>query len=121
MSESNLMRRIQVALSASGARLFRNQSGRYKLEDGRWLASGLCNGASDLIGWTSRTITPDMVGQRVAVFTAVEVKSPGAHTESQRLAEQAAFVAAVNHDGGIAFFANSVDGASALLAIKRPS
>lgn len=32
-------------------------------------------GWPDLTGWTTITITPDMVGQRIAVFTAEEVKS----------------------------------------------
>lgn len=36
---------------------------------------GMPEGFPDLVGWTSVEITPDMVGQRVAVFTGVEVKS----------------------------------------------
>jgi hypothetical protein len=41
---------------------------------------GMPTGFPDLCGWTSVEITADMVGQTVAVFTAVEVK-----TGSQRL------------------------------------
>lgn len=31
----------------------------------------------DRIGWTPVTITPDMVGKTVAVFTSIEIKSKG--------------------------------------------
>jgi hypothetical protein len=33
-------------------------------------------GSADLIGYRSITITPDMVGQQVAVFASIEVKTP---------------------------------------------
>jgi hypothetical protein len=36
---------------------------------------GMPDGFPDLCGWTSVEITPDMVGQTIAVFTAVEVKT----------------------------------------------
>ena len=36
--------------------------------------AGLCKGSSDLIGWKTITITPDMIGKKIAVFTAIEVK-----------------------------------------------
>ncbi|MNC58682.1 hypothetical protein D3C75_1084300 [compost metagenome] len=32
-------------------------------------------GASDLPGWTTVEVTPEMVGQRIAVFTAIETKA----------------------------------------------
>jgi hypothetical protein len=35
---------------------------------------GLVRGSGDLIGFTTVTITPDMVGTQVAVFTSGEVK-----------------------------------------------
>ena len=34
-------------------------------------------GWPDLCGWTEVTVTPDMVGKRIAVFTAEEVKADG--------------------------------------------
>ena len=40
-------------------------------------------GWPDLCGWTEVEITPDMVGQRVAVFTGVEVKVTGKLSKSQ--------------------------------------
>jgi hypothetical protein len=33
-------------------------------------------GSADLIGYRTITITPEMVGQQVAVFTSIEVKTP---------------------------------------------
>lgn len=97
------MRRIQVALSRLGARVFRNQVGRYELKSGGWLSSGLCVGSSDLVGWLPVAVTPEMVGRRVAVFVAVEVKDlKGRTTPAQDL-----FLKMVTESGGIAFTARS--------------
>jgi hypothetical protein len=41
-------------------------------------------GWSDLVGITSKIITPDMVGQRVAIFTAEEVKATGTLSLAQK-------------------------------------
>jgi len=43
----------------------------------RAVTVGLFKGSSDLIGYTRKKITPDMVGQTVAIFTAIEIKRPG--------------------------------------------
>jgi hypothetical protein len=56
-------------------RLFRNNTGVLRDANGRPVSFGLCKGSADLIGWTTRTITADMVGQQVAVFTSIEVKA----------------------------------------------
>lgn len=105
MTEANLLKHVLLRVNALGARLFRNQVGQYQLADGRWLRSGLCKGSSDLIGWTSVKVTPAMVGQHIAVFTAVEVKAAnGRVSDEQRL-----FVSAVQNNGGIACVAFSVD------------
>ncbi len=72
--------------------------GAIVLQNARPLHAGLCVGSSDLIGWKSVTITPDMVGQQVAVFVAAEVK-----TASGRLTgEQTNFLDKVRAAGGIA-------------------
>lgn len=56
-------------------------------------------GASDLCGWTTVKITPEMVGRDVAVFTAIETKrSSGGRTSP----EQKNFVDVVRRGGGIA-------------------
>lgn len=38
----------------------------------------------DLTGWTSVQITPDMVGQRMAVFTGIEIKTSGKRSKEQK-------------------------------------
>lgn len=103
MSESRVLHDCLLKASRIGWRLFRNQVGTYKLPDGRFLSSGLCKGSSDLIGWRTVTITPDMVGQHLAQFVAVECKA-----ENGRLSpEQENFLRVVRDAGGHAVMAKS--------------
>lgn len=67
-------------------------------------------GTSDAIGLHTITITPDMVGRQVAVFTAIEVKDQAVLTDAQRR-----FLLAVHNLGGIAGCARSVDDARRIL------
>jgi hypothetical protein len=46
---------------------------------------GAPNGWPDLAGWTEIEITPDMVGQKIAVFTAREAKVTGNLSAHQKL------------------------------------
>jgi hypothetical protein len=89
-------------------RLFRNNVG-VAIENHhgikRRIRYGLCPGSSDLIGWKTITVTPDMVGQRLAIFTAVEVKSDGGRVSSG----QRNFIDCVIDAGGRAGVARSVD------------
>jgi hypothetical protein len=48
-------------------RLWRNNIG-LAFYQGKYVQYGLAPGSGDLIGFRSVTITPEMVGQRVAVF-----------------------------------------------------
>lgn len=78
---------------------FRNNRGVFfTLDLMRKVRAGLdVDGSSDLIGWRSVIITPDMVGKKVAVFVACEVK-----TEKGRLSEtQEKFINNVRAAGGI--------------------
>jgi hypothetical protein len=107
-SERNIQQEIRLALSKTGSRMFRNNSGAFKDSTGRWVRYGVANpGGSDLIGWTPVTVTADMVGQRLAVFTAIEVKGPKGKTSP----EQTNFIDRVKIDGGIAGVARSADDA----------
>jgi hypothetical protein len=120
MNEAALSHHIQLQASDHGTTLFRNQTGRYELKDGRWLVSGLCVGGSDLIGWKSVEITADMVGKRMAIFAAVEVKSPTATgNKKQPTVEQDRFLKAVQSAGGVAFCTNNLEEAMRLLTGSR--
>jgi len=44
---------------------------------------GAPNGFPDLAGWESITITPEMVGKKIAVFTGYEVKATGDLSKKQ--------------------------------------
>lgn len=98
MNETNLLKTIQLAVGRiQSVRLFRNNVGVAVAPQGGVVRYGLCNGSSDLIGWQSLTVTPDMVGKRIARFVAVEVK-----TERGRISEeQTRFLSAVKDAGGI--------------------
>jgi hypothetical protein len=111
MSEQHIQQHIRLACSTGPVRLFRNNTGVLRDQHGRPVSFGLCKGSADLIGWTTRTITADMVGQQVAVFTSIEVKS----ATGRPTPEQRAWLAAVETAGGIAGVARSVADAEALL------
>lgn len=112
--ESSIQKRIWVAMSKLGYRMFRNNVGqawqgtsipvsggfavmtannqRLKIPAGsvlilgaRPFRAGLTKGSSDLIGWRTIEITPDMVGSKVAQFVAAEIKAPtGRETTEQK-------------------------------------
>lgn len=112
-AETDLQQRIRLALGTrSDLRLFRNQVGQ--LPDprtGRMVQFGLARGSADLVGWRTITITPDMVGQRVAVFTSIEVKTERGRVRS----EQHAWLSTVQQSGGIAGIARSIQDANAIV------
>jgi hypothetical protein len=115
--ETTLQQQIRLALGTRpDARLFRNQVG--SLPDprtGRLVTFGLARGSADLIGWRTVVITPDMVGQRVAVFTSIEVKTPTGRMRP----EQETWLGVVRGAGGIAGVARSVGDACKI--IETPS
>lgn len=128
-SESTVMRRVWLALGSGATRLFRINSGMAwisgmgpkgvrHMQDGSVLIKaarpvamgfGLTNGkalsgVSDLCGWTTVRITPEMVGRDVAVFTAVETK----RSKGGRASElQKNFIDQIEQAGGIAGVAAS--------------
>lgn len=143
MSESQIGAEIRQKLSRGPARLFRCNVGtgwagggrnrkatrvtpanlagmRAELRPGdvvvpnaRPLHAGLAKGNGDYVGWVSREITPEMVGQRVAVFASLEVKVPGqlARPEQRNWRDQ------VTAAGGLAGVADSVEKAHTLLGL----
>ena len=131
MSEMAVLRQVLDACGRGEVRLFRQNVGRgwvgnstpfrsrqtitvgpgdVLVRNARPLIAGLCPGSSDLIGWRTVEITPEMVGQRVAVFAALEVKDRGKLTT-----EQANFLRVLGEAGGIAAEVRSVEDARAAL------
>lgn len=112
MSEKTLLNEMQLIASRSkrcvlfrnnvgqgwAGRIIERTSARLVLTDFRPLQAGLVKGSSDLIGWTVVTITPEMVGRKIAVFTAFEAK-----TKTVKLSDaQMIFLNRVIESGGIA-------------------
>ena len=114
MSEQSIQQHIRIACSTGNTRLFRNNTGTLRDQHGRPVSFGLCKGSADLIGYRTITITPDMVGQQVAVFLSIEVKTPTGRIRP----EQQQWLDMVQSAGGIAGVARSVEDAKALLAAQ---
>ena len=112
LSEQRIQQEIRLAVSHGSTRLFRNNTGTLKDQNGRPVQFGLCKGSADLIGWKRVTITPEMVGQQVAVFTSIEVKTPTGRIRP----EQQQWLDAVQAAGGIAGVARSVEDAQRIMA-----
>jgi len=112
-SEQTIQQHIRLTCSTGATRLFRNNTGTLRDINGRPVSFGLCKGSADLIGWTTRTVTQDMVGQQIAVFTSIEVKAATGRIRP----EQQQWLNAVQAAGGIAGVARSVGEAMDLLSI----
>lgn len=139
--EAPNMRAIWGAVCSLGASiLFRLNSGKawtspgrpQRLDDGRIvlpagarpiaLGLGLADGSpavgqSDLFGWTSVVITPEMVGCRVAVATGVEAKREKGGRTSE---DQANFGQQLLAAGGIWGVANTPSVAQSIIREWRP-
>lgn len=137
-TESTVQRNVWLALARRAlarVTLFRANSGKAWLSGGgkvevdargtahvpfaRPVALGLAltsgdtaPGLSDLAGWTDVVITPEMVGRRVPVFTAIETKESGG---GRRRENQINFVQQVQKAGGIAGFAASEQQANEII------
>lgn len=130
MSEGDLMRRIQLACCEDPrARLWRNNVGEawqgeilrkfgncITLANVRRIHVGLCTGSGDLIGGVSKLITPQMVGQRVFVFSNLEIKTPKGRVSP----EQKNYIAVVKSLGGIAGVARDEIEARKVLTLDSP-
>jgi hypothetical protein len=123
MAEFAFMKEVLAAFGRGATRLFRCNAGvswqGLELEHTREIIvlknpraiHGWPEGTADLVGWQSVEVTPEMVGQRVAVFVAVETKSPaGRLTQGQRR-----FLTAVKSAGGLACAARTLPEVAAVL------
>ncbi len=110
--ETNIWRTIILESQKLGYRLFRNQRYKGKTDKNAWVDCGVGgDGGSDLVGYRIITITPDMIGKQVAIFTAIETKIKGGYKRP----EQKLFIDAVNKNGGIGLFAYSMDDLNSVL------
>ena len=112
---------VECSASSFSCKLLRNNVGSLKNDLDVWVRYGLGNiskklnkrlKSSDLVGWTTITITPEMVGRKVAVFTAIEVKPPsfkvtGVYKEDSRECAQERFCNLVREGGGFGAIVNS--------------
>lgn len=130
MSDRPFLTRILLACARGPVRLFRNNNGvgwigkverpsrptqvtvfpgDVVIRNARPLHAGLGDGSGDLVGWVTREIRPEHVGQRWAVFASLEAKEGTGRLSP----EQRAWMAAVQAAGGIAAEVRSVDDAVA--------
>jgi hypothetical protein len=107
LSEQRIQQEIRLAISHGDTKVFRNNTGTLRDQNGRPVQFGLCKGSADLIGWRTVVVTPEMVGTQVAVFLSIEVKTPTGRLRP----EQQQWLDAVQTAGGIAGVARSVDDA----------
>jgi len=115
-SETKIQQEIRLALGQrSDLRLFRNETG--KLPDprtGRWVQFGLAKGSSDLIGFKTVKITPEMIGKEIAQFVSLEIK-----TERGKLSTiQQNWLQKVKSSGGIVGVARTVKDALNILKVS---
>lgn len=131
MKESNVWKRMLLSASqitAATVRIFRNNVGQawagkaikitpsnistIQLQPGdvlvrhaRPLNAGLMKGSGDGIGWSTVTVTPDMVGRQIAVFTSAETKSSAGRVRP----EQQTWHENVSQAGGISAIVRDPD------------
>lgn len=104
--ETDVWRKLMLDASNQAYRLMRNQRYKGRSDKGFFVDAGIGgDGGSDLIGYKIITITPEMVGKKVAIFTAFEAKK-GKNGATE---EQIKFINAIRLNGGIAGVFRSID------------
>lgn len=85
ITESYVMNRHKNSvLKNNNIKLWRNNVGLFYNYRRDPIRCGLCPGSADLIGFESIIITPEMLGKRLAVFRADEIKKD----KNQKLSPQ---------------------------------
>jgi len=125
--ETNLQNQIRVGIQeqiGSNIRTYRNNTGEawqgkssrtslghVVIENPQRVKYGLKKGSSDLIGIYQIEITPEMVGKKIGIFTAIEIKTEKGVVSK----EQKDFINTITKLGGIAGTARSVEDAVGLI------
>ena len=112
--ETKLQQEIRLALGQMpDLRIFRNQVGQLPdLRTGRPVQFGLAKGSSDLIGFKTIEITEEHLGQKLAVFTSIEVKT----AKGKLTPMQHNWLSCVREAGGITGVARSVQDAIQIIS-----
>lgn len=124
MSEREIQTRIHLSVAEAGSTVFRQNVGLgwageivdrrgafLTLKNPRPLHAGLVKGSSDLIGWTPIVINSDLLGERLAVFTAIECKT----STGRATADQSRFIKNVLAAGGLSGIARNENEAREIL------
>jgi hypothetical protein len=112
---------VLLASSKKGFKLWRNHrggawqgkskrlaDGNVLIENAKFYNFGLgMNGGSDFIGFRTIIITPEMVGQKIAQLSCVEVKARGKLNTAKQ--KQKDFIKAINEAGGYGKIVDSPD------------
>lgn len=106
-----LLFRVNVGQGWTGSQVDRLPGGRVMIHDARPFTTGLPPGFADTFGLVRVKITPDMVGQELGLFIAGEVKAAGGRVSDK----QAAFLQAINNNGGRAGVWRSPEDALAMV------
>lgn len=117
-AEARVQDDVRLAASRRGFRLWRNNVGAFKADNGGFVRYGLCNDSarlnaklksSDLIGIRPVKITPAHVGKTIGQFVAFEVKRGGWRYRGKGREEaQLRFLGLVVSLGGLARFVTKV-------------
>jgi hypothetical protein len=101
-----------MAWQGESVRTYTEKGDRYTiLKNARPIHAGLIKGSSDLIGWKEIEVTNQLVGKKIAVFVALEVKSE----KGKASPEQITFLQNVKNAGGICGVARSVQDSNDIL------
>lgn len=131
-SEGNVSNDAAIVVSKEGGKSFRNNVGgawsgkkvseytkggkRYAvIENPRWIDFGLIKGSADRIGWLPVKITADMVGQTIARFLSLELKTKTGKPRK----EQITWHENVWRDGGLTGFCRNDDDVRRVLAGEK--
>ena len=113
ISEQSLgtMFRANVGEAWTGQRVERLPDGSIRIYRPRRFSTGLPSGFPDLFGWCSQTVTAEILGQRVAIFAGIEVKSATGRVSSA----QEQFLNTLRQAGSFSGVARSQEDAELIL------